>query len=419
MRNERWPSVIIRNRYWLLAVTLVSFMLSVAWNERNRPLFHSTVVIYVDEPPMSPELMASMGQMPNNGIRRLFHEARSTGIIDHLVERFDLGRHYAIPKSTTYRRERIAQRLHARMDVRTLDQNSLAITVKDGDRDMAARLANAVYTELVKRNEARSTADLRRNKRLYDQMMKDMSKRVRQDEQRMRSLLDSAMAAQIASGGSGAPWLDLLSLATRMGATGQEMAFARRADQIGAALTQKVPMTRLVLIRKATRDLSTVPLLEVFLKVLLMTLAPVILAVVLMLAWREHGPPLLAELRTLVDTRNDEGEVPAPACHAENGTAIRRNGSAASRHFPLMTFEDAKEGRPEKVGDLDVIEEVVEQAVHQVGHNGNGRGMVCPPWKPFGVQGKKPLSGTKDEHHDQQPPKPAQQAVLGERQEVL
>lgn len=346
-----------------MGLALCCFSLSLYWTSKHKPLYHSTVQLYVDEPPVVSEVMQTGVGSPVNSVRRLYHEARSSSVMEHLVKTFDLANHYRIPERTPLRKERVLKRLQSRIDVRTLDINSLAITVKDVDRDMAARMANELHRELERMAERRTQGDIRRTKQLYASVIKEMDQRARKDERRVRALLDSVMAGPERGRDGSLMGLDLIAVAARLGSAEKDAALMRKSDQLNAVLAQKAPFTRIMLIRKATRDLDTDPVVQAVVMVLIGTLVPVLLVVMAMLFWYEKGAGYMNEMKAWmamerIDDRQvhmDQGEVDeVPAMQEKN---VQRTNFRPSA---IPGLHDKGQRRPEQERHFAVVEKVVE-----------------------------------------------------------
>ncbi|MBX2978283.1 MAG: hypothetical protein KF905_03220 [Flavobacteriales bacterium] len=246
-----------------------------------------------------------------------------------------------------------------------MDPNSLAITVKDGDRDMAARMANELHRELERMAERRTHGDIRRTKQLYASVIKEMDQRARKDERRVRALLDSVMAGPERGRDGSLMGLDLIAVAARLGSAEKDAALMRKSDQLNAALAQKAPFTRIMLIRKATRDLDTDPVIQAMVMVLIGTVVPVLLVVMAILFWYEKGAGYIGEMkawlakeglddRERTAERSELAEVPVVGVEGVGRPII---GPSV---VPRSSLHEKGQRRPEQERHFAVVEKVVE-----------------------------------------------------------
>ncbi|MDQ3100430.1 MAG: hypothetical protein M3R08_03515 [Bacteroidota bacterium] len=249
---------IYANRYWLIIGSILASGCAILWNKRYPPLYSSTVEIFVDEPYVSPDILANMSHLPAQGAKRAFHEASSSSMLEHLSQKFDLEGHYRISKKSSYGQQIIQQLLKSRMQVRLVDQNTLKVTIKDTNQDIAAMMAGETFVELKRRNDYRQALDVHNTHKLYQTVMKDIEENIKTNEGRMRTLLTSLSNAPIDHTVLGS---DLLSIINAIDRNNEDHAQMSRTDQLITAMAGKEHLPRMILVQNATIDLESRPLI--------------------------------------------------------------------------------------------------------------------------------------------------------------
>ncbi|SDJ77554.1 Chain length determinant protein [Catalinimonas alkaloidigena] len=72
----------------------------------------------------------------------------SAEMFDSLIQQFDLYQHYKINADDPLKRFRAFQRLSKHLAIETTERDAVAVTVEDTDRELAARMANAVVDNI-------------------------------------------------------------------------------------------------------------------------------------------------------------------------------------------------------------------------------------------------------------------------------
>ena len=164
---------LIAHKRWVFLAMAVACTISswVYWI--NPPLYSSTVSFYVLAPPVSDKDKPIYLSLYTDPVT-LRHIATSTAMYDHLIAKYDLQRHYGVPKGTPNERAILHQMLLARVGVDLRESEVVAVQVRDKERTMAAVIANEVFTACDSMLRAEQHAQLGAQVRVYDQVIDSM-----------------------------------------------------------------------------------------------------------------------------------------------------------------------------------------------------------------------------------------------------
>ena len=313
---------IYSNRYWLALGMIIACGCAILWNKRYPPLYSSTIEVFVDERYVSPEILSNVSHLPTQGAKRAFHEASSSSILQHLSTKFDLAAHYRILKDRPYGEQIILQKLKGRMHVRLVDQNTLRITIKDANRDIAAMMASEIFTELKKRNDARLALDIHHTHQLYQTVLKDIEQNINKSEERIRSLLGSLTDA---AGNDRSTFRsgDLLSLIEKMDRSNKEFAQVSRTDHLVTALAKKEHLPQMLLVQNATIDLDHHPIIISSIRVAGVALTSLLIMVLALIYYYRNRQQFILSMEELFP-----------------GTIGSRQGSNLQRKMSRPTAEE-------------------------------------------------------------------------------
>lgn len=325
--------VLMDHRYWILSWLVLSCAIAIHWNSRNRPLYTSSLLIYVDDPYVVPEYMTTIDQPPTNTVKRLYYEATSSHILAFLTKKFNLGEHYGVPEDLEYRHERIKDILLDRIEVKILDQRCLKISVNDAHMITAVQMANELFAELYRVDQTRGDKDLRATHLLYDELRKEIeSDRTRLMQRTMLALdsLRQVLGGMTGNGISGPEFLGAYMNASSLPYGNSPMGTGRKVRP------GRHNLPKIVLMRGPTYDLKKNTLAASMLRVAGITVFSSCCFISLLLAWHYHGRGMLADIRIL---RNADHALMDPRAGAEKMKEFSgkgRNGAVREHDHPLV-----------------------------------------------------------------------------------
>jgi hypothetical protein len=148
----------LRRRFlWVLGVCLLSFV-ATYWFSAGYFIYRSRVIIDV-----SPAPVFLSNQERNNQsieifrsseyVMRILQFVHSNRMADHLIQKFDLYKYYKINPSSKYGYNHLCLILNHKIEVKKSPFENVIITVSDGNRDFAARMADEIasYTDVLAR----------------------------------------------------------------------------------------------------------------------------------------------------------------------------------------------------------------------------------------------------------------------------
>ncbi|MBK7269736.1 MAG: hypothetical protein IPI07_09555 [Flavobacteriales bacterium] len=285
-----------RKKLWILGAGVITGLLVFGRYIRDPVLYSSSVIFFVDpEPPRSKDDLRPT-ELVSGNIRRLFHVATSTAMNDHLIQTFDLYRHFGIDTMKDLREERIYSLLWRRVTARFVDDNSLSITVLDADRALAAAMANEVFRQLEVLTRAQALTALERKGAIYREAMDQMEKRSKaQTNDLVAIATEFERRTERTSGGerlqdpTAAVGFQLAQIAAKLTTANEELASTRRDLEISAALIREQQVPVLHLARKAILDIETIPHLEIGKAIASLAVLIMLLVTALLTLWFKHG----------------------------------------------------------------------------------------------------------------------------------
>ena len=185
---------IVKNKRLIIIVALIVATITIIYQLYTPMAYESTVSFFVDNNE-SQNTKANEGDLNTitysdaNG-DRLYHMAKSTEMIDHLVKKFNLYYHFGIDSNSAMHYEMLNVTMQSNIRVRITEHNSISITVTDNDKMMAAKIANEIFMKLdiMTKDLIISTAE--KKIKIYDQLLRDMKKQSFSQTEEFKKLID-------------------------------------------------------------------------------------------------------------------------------------------------------------------------------------------------------------------------------------
>lgn len=256
-------------RWWplILAIASVSATIAYQLNGASKGAYTSRMTLFVPGPSPA-ESGTGQRLLPDFTLpsSRANHLARSSGMLDHLIARYNLQDHYGIGNTDPLWHARTSELLLHNMVVRSVDANVVEIAISDGDRDMAFHLTAEAGNELTRMVERDVTRELERVVGVYSKVVDAL----------VNARGNNAMHAGDVGGGS--------VLAGTSGAMN-----TRVNMEIAAALLHDHDLSGTIVIRSAWPDVRSSTTASLVGYLALVFIGALAACIVVMALWARHG----------------------------------------------------------------------------------------------------------------------------------
>jgi hypothetical protein len=204
----------LRRHFLLIFASSLLFFAAFFWYSGGFFQYESRVLVDVSPAPVFLTQQEGIKQFPeifrsSEYVLRVLQFAHSNAMCDHLIEKFDLYRHYGLPADSAKSYNKVCLILNHVIQARKSIFENVVISVRDNDRDLAARMADEVAMEtdrLARRYFATAYAGrVDYYSRLLERLNEDFDKR-------NKAILDGVAAIREGSKGSGHPQGETLTL---------------------------------------------------------------------------------------------------------------------------------------------------------------------------------------------------------------
>lgn len=330
----------VSTRLWNLRYVVLVWMVlltvgSVVWNHFHPPLYTSEVHLFIEEKQPEREHLSGQFKYHTPNVRKVYHLATSTKVLEHLIKKFKLAKHFGIRDSDRLGKERVRERLAKNIDVRMLDPNSIAVMVRGRDRGLVARMANEIHLELVRITEKQAMDELTRTVRLYDRVLNGLEKGSRLQERRLVRVLDSLRTSLATAQYDSHVDILLSSLIGDLAANERDLANARKTHQMASMLMRKEHVSSILLLKGATFDVHTVPLRESLFRVFATVMIGTLLGLVLLGFWFRYQGEFLTNLQHL-------DEIPSQASLAFLARGVNDRSIDVGNERPVLMEQDMR-----------------------------------------------------------------------------
>ncbi len=255
---------LIAKRYWIVGAAVLVGFCTAGYYLRNPPAYSSTVSFFVGGYTLEAEDNEDIRREHRTNIVNLFHLTRSTAMFEHLNRTFGLASHFGLDTTDAQFNDRLHAILSANISVVIQQYDAVEVTVTDRSRTLAARMANELFTELRRMNEALVMEELERTITTYDQVIANVSKgvdersaellalaeRIREEDRTMTKL-------ELESGRSVAMDHQLVQMAAALNAGNEDLTRTKQKHEMLAALLSTKDYSDVKLKQKAIEDLET------------------------------------------------------------------------------------------------------------------------------------------------------------------
>jgi len=194
------------NRYkWIYLFLLAAFFTGTFFLFKYKVLKYSATATFFMSDPVVNSIATNESKQIDfinhvENVNRVYQLVRSTEVLDHLIKKFGLLKHYDIDTTEEFYYEQAITILYDRMDVKKNPTNSISITVKDSYRYMAADLANEAVSYVDELNKKLLSDKINRKVAIYAAMLTDLRKESAMPAQQADSLLHQVNAILSHSG---------------------------------------------------------------------------------------------------------------------------------------------------------------------------------------------------------------------------
>ena len=193
--NSKLFKQIVTKIHWILFVTLAVAILCTVYFYRTPFIYESTVSFFIDDDEehglkfneADPNYL-TLAKATNGN--RMFHLAKSSEMVDHLVKKFNLYDHYGINPNSPMHYESISARVKGSINIIPAQFNAMLIVVKDLDKYMAAKIANEIYYKLDAMNKEFIVANVERKIKIYNQLLSSNKKQSFEQTEELRKIMD-------------------------------------------------------------------------------------------------------------------------------------------------------------------------------------------------------------------------------------
>ena len=287
-----------RLKYLVLAVSLICTALTGYWFVLFPVQYSSSITIFMEG---ETDLAGDNGHgmlSRSLGVTRLTHLVTSTAMADHMVERFDLTAHYGLDPAHPQRLQQAGGWFVESVSIQLVDQLSLAITVSDPDKMMAAAMANELFVELKHILDTSAAADLERTIAFYQRIIDRTEVRSHEQATQLGDLLEQSNGTNGASGLDARTDLELAEIVAKLSANHEGLLQARNTFEVSAAMLKEKPRSTLHLMRKATEDIETSAGLKIATSMILALFISAALMIGGVVIWHRHGHEFLEYVRS-------------------------------------------------------------------------------------------------------------------------
>jgi uncharacterized protein involved in exopolysaccharide biosynthesis len=255
---------LIASRYWIAGVAVFVGLCTAMYYVRNPPAYSSTVSFFVGGYTAQAEDNEDIRREHRTNIVNLYHMARSTAMFEHLNRTFGLATHFGLDTTDAQFDDRLHAFLSSSISVGIHQYDAVEVTVTDRNRSLAARMANELFMELRRMNEALVMEELERTITTYDQVIANVTKDV--DDRSMELL---ALAERIRAqdrpftkpdqdvGRSVAMDHQLVQMAAGLNAGNADLVRTKQKHEMLAALLSTKDYSDVKLKQRAFEDLET------------------------------------------------------------------------------------------------------------------------------------------------------------------
>jgi hypothetical protein len=180
---------------WIILVTLAAATASLIYYLRTPFVYESTVTFFIDDDD-DQGLKFNENEQNNlilakvsNG-SRLYHLSKSSEMVDHLIKKFDLYHYYNIDSNSFSHYEKVNAVLQRNIFVIRKEYNSLAVTVKDLDKIVAANVANEIVVKLETMNRDFIISNIERKIKIYDKLIGNIKQESLEQTNELRMLIN-------------------------------------------------------------------------------------------------------------------------------------------------------------------------------------------------------------------------------------
>ena len=255
---------LIAKRSWIVGVAVLVGLCTAAYYLRNPPAYSSTVSFFVDGYAVQAEDNEDIRREHRTNIVNLYHMARSTAMFDHLNRTFGLVSHFGLDTTDVQFNDRLQAALSANISVVIQQYDAVEVTVTDRSRSLAARMANELFRELRRMNEALVMEELDRMISTYDQVIANVAKGV---DDRSAELLALAVRIRAEDRTSAKPEKEegrsvamdhqLVQMAAGLSAGNDDLMRTKQKHEMLAVLLSTKDYSDVKLKQKAIEDLET------------------------------------------------------------------------------------------------------------------------------------------------------------------
>jgi hypothetical protein len=195
---------------------------------------------------------------------RLFNMTTSSKMTRHLIEKFDLYKHYGIDKKKDFYLEKATVQLLSNITVTQTMHSAIAVKVQDMDKLMAANIANELFEYLNLMNKEILVETIEKKVKIYEQVLKNMRAQTDIQIQQLKEVLDKCNTLS----NSGVAInknddfvvdlrLKLVQLASRLNITNNDIQKAVQLYGVSVESIQKQNLPTLTLINYALPEIKS------------------------------------------------------------------------------------------------------------------------------------------------------------------
>lgn len=183
MKHEDFLFLIRKHRIYLALVFLIAAILGVYVLRPKVLKYEGTAIFYLaNESMVNPSIFGIPGQedllQVNLAQERIIQLAYSNEMMEHLIEQFDLYKHYNIDTTFKYFHQLTVKKLMRRINIKKLTGDISSITVFDRNNEIASAMANSMIWKLDELNKAYLINKLQNNLNFYETFLKESEKTV-------------------------------------------------------------------------------------------------------------------------------------------------------------------------------------------------------------------------------------------------
>lgn len=167
----------------------------------NPSEYLSTVSFYVESPAQQGNQDIKLSETEVVFVRsidaeRIYNMVKSSQMIKHLIEKFDLYNHYGINVKKDFYYEKAFGILTSKIKVNQTLHNAIEVIVQDKDKLMAADLANEIFVYLNVMNRDIIIANIEKKVRIYEKVISNLKAHTDSEVSKLLMVVDKCKALQ-------------------------------------------------------------------------------------------------------------------------------------------------------------------------------------------------------------------------------